>query len=144
MLLHLKEKYMTINVKTIALANLSIQILLFILACAAAYLAKKSDFGRHCTFMKVLVSIQIITIAIVMLPSMLGYLGNENPGKFFNIEMLVHHTLGLAVVALWIYINLSFGKAWMPRNLRAVMRSAFTLWVLSLLFGLHMYIRIWI
>ncbi len=70
MLPHLKEKNMTIDVKTIATANLAIQILLFILA--------------------------------------------------------------------------SFGKAWMPQNLRAVMRSAFALWILSLLFGLHMYIRIWI
>jgi putative membrane protein len=135
---------MTIDVKTLPMVNLAIQILLFILASAAVYLAKKSEFDRHCTFMRVLVPVQIIAIAVVMFPSMLGYLENENPVPFFNIEMLVHHTLGLAVIALWIYIILAFGKAWMPRNLRAVMRSAFVLWMISLLFGLHMYIRIWI
>lgn len=134
---------MTINVKTIAMANLGIQILLFILASYAVYSAKKSEFGRHCSFMKVLVPVQITAITVVMLPSMLGYLGNENPGILFNIEMLVHHTLGLAVVTLFIYIILAFGKSWMPRNFRAVMRSAFVLWIISLLFGLHMYIRIW-
>ena len=134
---------MTINVKTIAMANLALQILLFILASCAVYFAKKSEFVRHCNFMRVLVPVQIIAIAVVMLPSMLGYLKNENQIPFFNIEMLLHHTLGLAVLALWIYINLVFGKPWMPRNLRAFMRSALVLWIISLLFGLHMYIRIW-
>lgn len=132
---------MAIDVKTLALANLAVQILLVIMVSGAAYLAKKKrELMRHCSFMRVLVPVQIIAIATVMLPSMLGYLTNPPP---FSTEMLVHHTLGLSVVALWIYINLSFGKAWMPRNLRAFMRLAFTLWMLALLLGLHMYIQIY-
>jgi len=135
---------MPIDVKTLALANLAVQILLVIMVSRAAYLAKKRKLGRHCTFMRVLVPVQIIAIAAVMLPSMLGYIENETPGILFNIEMLIHHTLGLSVIALWLYINLSFGKAWMPRNLRTFMRTAFVLWMLALLLGLHMYVRIYL
>src|SRR3990170_2354385 len=98
---------MAIDVKTLALANLAVQILLVIMVSRAAYLAKKRKLGRHCTFMRVLVPVQIIAIAAVMLPSMLGYI--ENPPPFYT-EMLIHHTLGLSVIALWLYINLSFGK----------------------------------
>ena len=132
---------MAIDVKTLALANLAVQILLVIMVSRAAYLAKKRKLGRHCTFMRVLVPVQIIAIAAVMLPSMLGYI--ENPPPFYT-EMLIHHTLGLSVIALWLYINLSFGKAWMPRNLRTFMRTAFVLWMLALLLGLHMYVRIYL
>ncbi len=76
-----------------------------------------------------------------MLPSMLGYLSHPPP---FAIEILVHHALGILVVVLWIYINLSFGKPWMPRNLALFMRSAFALWILALLIGLHMYLMIYV
>ena len=132
---------MAFDVKTLALANLAVQILLVIMVSRAAYLAKKRKLGRHCTFMRVLVPVQIIAIAAVMLPSMLGYI--ENPPPFYT-EMLIHHTLGLSVIALWLYINLSFGKPWMPRNLRTFMRTAFVLWMLALLLGLHMYVRIYL
>ena len=134
---------MLIDIKTVATANVVIQILLFILASGAAYLAKNRDLRTHCTCMKVLLPVQMITVAVIMLPSMLGYLKYENPGTFFYSEMLAHHTLGLIVLVIWIYIILTFRTSWMPRNLRAVMRSAFVVWILSLFLGLHMYIRIW-
>jgi len=132
---------MVFDVKTLALANLAAQILLILMVLGAVYLAKKKrELMKHCSIMRVLVPVQIVAIATVMLPSMLGYLMNPPP---FSTEMIVHHSLGLAVVALWIYINLSFGKPWMPRNLALFMRSAFTLWMLALLLGLHMYLRIY-
>lgn len=135
-------KYMAIDVRTLALINLAIQILLIIIVLVAVYIAKKKkQLTRHCTFMKILVPVQIIAIATVMLPSMLGYLEHPPP---FTTEMLVHHALGILVVVLWIYINLSFGKSWMPRNLPLFMRSAFTLWILALLIGLHLYIMIYV
>ncbi|MCZ7393171.1 MAG: hypothetical protein ABOK23_09635 [Candidatus Methanoperedens sp.] len=132
---------MVIDPKTLATVNLVVQILLLIMVLGAEYLAKKRELMRHCKFMRILVPVQIIAIATVMLPSMLGYLANPPP---FSTEMLVHHALGLSVVVLWIYINLSFGKPWMPRNLALFMRSAFTLWILALLLGLHMYLLIYI
>ena len=88
---------MFFDVKTLALANLALQMLLVIMVSSASYLAKKRDLKRHCAFIRVLVIVQIIAIAVVMLPSMLGYIENP-PG--FNTEMLIHHTFGLAVIAL--------------------------------------------
>ncbi len=133
---------MTFDVKTLAFANLIVQILLFIMVSGAAYLAKKKELVKHCTIMKILVPVQIIAIVAVMLPSMLGYLTNLPP---FSIEMLVHHSLGLLAVALWLYINLAFGKVIrMPRNFALLMRSAFALWILAFFIGLHMYLQIWI
>ncbi len=95
---------MAIDVKTLATLNLVVQILLVIMVSGAVYLAKKRELGRHCAFMRALVPTQIIAIATVMLPSMLGFLKNPPP---FSTEM-----------------NLSFGKSWMPRNLALFMKSA--------------------
>ncbi len=132
---------MAIDVRTLALANLSIQILLIIMVSGAVYIAKKKgELTKHCTFMRVLVPVQIIAILTVMLPSLVGYFAHPPP---FTTEILVHHTLGILVVVLWIYINLSFGKPWQPRNLVLFMRSAFTFWILALLIGLHLYIMIY-
>lgn len=132
---------MAIDIRTLALANLALQILLIIMVSGAVYLAKKKrELMRHCTFMRVLVPVQIIAIITIMLPSLLGYLTHP---PSFSTEMLVHHALGILVVVLWIYINLSFGKPWQPRNLALFMRSAFTFWILALLIGLHMYLMIY-
>ncbi len=133
---------MVIDIRTLALANLTVQILLIIMVSGAVYLAKKKkELMRHCTFMRVLVPVQIIAIVTVMLPSMLGYLVHPPP---FITEILVHHALGILVVVLWIYINLSFGKPWQPKNLALFMRSAFTFWILALLIGLHLYLMIYV
>ncbi len=136
---------MALDVETLAVANLSVQVSLIIVVFIAAFMARKSDFKRHCTIMRVLLPLQIISIAGVMLPSLLGYLENEQPGIFFNIEMLIHHTLGLAVVALWVYVNLVLtGVMMMWGRLVVAMRLAFALWVLTFLIGLHLYLVIWV
>lgn len=134
---------MAIDVKTLATANLALQVLLVILLAWAAYLCRKKKLQKHCTIMRILVPVQIIAIIAVMLPSLLGYLKDEMPSTLFYSEMLAHHTTGIVVVALWIYINQVFGKPSMPRNFKAVMRLAFALWILAFLLGLHMYTLIY-
>ena len=136
---------MAIDVRILAITNLAIQLLLIIIVIVAAYLAKKRQLKIHCTIMMVAVPVQIIAIAGVMLPSMLGYVRYGQPGSFFNIEIWIHHILGLAVIALWIYMNLAFrrvikilGRLVMP------MRLAFVLWLLVLFMGLHLYVVIWV
>lgn len=136
---------MDLDIKTLAVANLSVQVSLIIVVFIAAFMARKSAFKKHCTIMRVLLPLQIISIVGVMLPSMLGYLENERPAVLFNIEMLIHHTLGLAVVALWVYVNLALRgviKTW--GRMVIAMRLAFALWVLTFLIGLHLYLVIWI
>jgi uncharacterized membrane protein YozB (DUF420 family) len=135
---------MVFDIKTQAMINLTIQVLLILMVSGAVFLVKKRNIGKHCVVMRVAVLLQIIAIAGVMLPSMLGYIENEQRGIFFNTEMLVHHTIGLTVIAIWIYINLAFaGVMRIKGRLVTAMRLAFASWILALIIGLHMYLSIW-
>ncbi len=136
---------MAIDVRILVIANLVIQLLLIIIVSVAAYLAKKRQLKNHCTIMMVALPVQIIAIAGVMLPSMLGYIRYGQLGSFFNIEMWIHHILGLVVIALWIYINLVIrGVIKIRGRLVIPMRLAFVLWLLVLVMGLHLYVVIWV
>jgi len=135
---------MVFDVKTQAMINLTVQVLLIMSVSGAVFLVKKRNLGKHCVVMRVAVLLQIIAIASVMLPSMLGYIENEQRSIFFNMEMLVHHTLGLIVIAIWIYINLVFAEVMRIRvRLETAMRLALASWILALIIGLHMYLLIW-
>ncbi len=134
-----------VDVRTIATVNLAVQLLLIIFVSVAAFLAKKKKLVSHCTAMRVTVLVQIIAVAGIMLPSMLGYIFNVHGNALFNIEILVHHTLGLAVIVLWVYINLVFlGKARTKLTLVIFMRTAFLLWIGSLFLGLHIYLQLYL
>ncbi|MGB8217479.1 MAG: hypothetical protein WCE94_09280 [Candidatus Methanoperedens sp.] len=135
---------MVFDVKTLALANLGIQIFLIAFVFQAVYSVKKGNPLKHCAMVRIAVPLQILAIITVMLPSLLGYIKIE-PFGIFNAELLIHHTLGLLVVVLWIYINLAFGNiVRMPGNLRMFMRTALSLWLLSLVLGLHIYTRLYV
>ena len=135
---------MVFDVKTQAMVNLTIQVLLIMAVSGAVFLARKRNLGKHCVIMRAAIPLQIIAVAVIMLPSMLGYIENEPRGIFFNIEMLVHHTLGLIVIAIWIYINLVFAGIMRIRGrLALAMRLALASWILALIIGLHMYFLIW-
>ncbi len=135
---------MVFDVKTLALANLGIQIFLIAFVLQAVYFVKKGNPLKHCSMVRIAVPLQILAIITVMLPSLLGYLTIE-PFGIFKAELLIHHTLGLLVVVFWIYINLAFGNIIrMPRNFRMFMRTALGLWLLALVLGLHIYTRLYV
>jgi hypothetical protein len=122
------------------IANLVVQIVLIITVFGAVYLARKKKLVRHCTVIRIAVPAQILAILLVMLPSMLGLIGDGPPLPFFYPEMLIHHSLGLAVVGLWVYINLGIERrVKMPRNRVAVMWLALGVWIASIVLGLSMY-----
>ena len=95
--------------------------------------------------MRVAIPVQIVAIAVVMLPSMLGYIQNEAPGLLFSLVIPVHHVLGLVVVTLWIYVNLAF-KGIIKTRWRLVipMRLAFGSWMITLILGLYIYLSLWV
>lgn len=135
---------MVFDVKTLALANLGIQIFLIAFVFCAVYFVKKGNPLKHCAMVRIAVPLQVLAIITVMLPSLLGYIINE-PFGIFNAELLIHHTLGLLVVVLWIYINLAFSNVIrMPGNFRMFMRTALGLWLLALVLGLHIYTRLYV
>ncbi len=135
---------MIFNVKTLATIDLVVQALLMVIVLVAVYLARRKQFIRHCNTIRAAVVVQLLAIFLIMLPSMLGYL--KFPGQAaFQIEMLVHHSLGALVILLWIYINLAFmGRVRVPGKLATFMRIALTIWVLVFLLGLYLYLQIYI
>ncbi|VVB90386.1 Uncharacterised protein [uncultured archaeon] len=135
---------MVFDARMLALANLIIKVLLIIVVSGAVYHAKKKNLGIHCTIVRSAVLVQIAAIAGVMLPSLLGYMKITNTGLIY-IEMLSHHTIGLAVIALWVYINLIYlGIVNTRIKIVTLMRLALLLWILGLLLGLRMYMQIYL
>jgi uncharacterized membrane protein YozB (DUF420 family) len=132
-------------VKVLSDINLGVQCLLIIVLAIAAYFSiKKKDFKTHCRILRIAVPLQILSIAVIMLPSLIGYLGHEPKGTVFNTVLLVHHTLGLVVIAAWIYANLVLLKKIKPFiPLRFVMRLAFASWVFVFLMGVYLYFSIY-
>jgi len=136
---------MVFNVKNLALINLSVQIFLILLLNYAAFLAKKKDLRKHCTIIRIASGIQIAAIVAVMWESMLGYLENDAEGILFNMELLIHHSMGILVILLWIYINLVFSRIIRSRgNLRNIMKLAYIAWTFTFILGLHIYIKIYL
>ncbi len=95
----------------------------------------------HCTVLRVAVPIQIVAILVVMLPSMLGFIENMPSLPFFYPVVLTHHSLGLVVVGLWVYINLDVERqAKIPSYRAAVMWLALGVWIVSFVLGLSIYL----
>lgn len=137
-----KMGYMILDIKTLALINFIIQLMLLILLFFAASLAVKRDFKRHCNILRVAVPIQFAAILIFMLPNFQGY-------KISNISIIdfvkiLHHLLGSLLIGMWIYLNLVYSRyiRWW-KNFRVMMRIAFVLWILTFLIGAYIYISLY-
>ena len=130
----------------IVIFNLIFQCMLLVTLLVAGYIAKfRRQLKIHCLILRVAILLQIVSILAIMLPAMLGYIHRGDRSELFNILMLVHHSLGLLMVAIWIYVNLvvqgitkGFGK------LPWAMRLAFFLWLVVLLMGVYLYLVTWV
>jgi hypothetical protein len=95
--------------------------------------------------MRIVVPLQVVAVALIMLPYFIAFLGGAPLGLLFNAELLVHHSLGLLTLALWAYINLIFLRVVRRRgNMKVMMRLAFLSWVLAFIIGLHVYFVLWV
>lgn len=136
---------MVFNIENLAFINLSIQFFLFLLLNYATFLAKKRDLHKHCTIIGISAGIQIAAIVAVMWEPMLGYIGNDAQDIPFKIELLLHHSLGILLILLWIYINLVYARFIRSRfNLRNIMKLAYIIWTFTFILGLHIYIKIYL
>jgi putative membrane protein len=135
---------MGIDERTLAHVNLILQAVLVLALLVAAYIAKvKRNFARHCLVLRITAPLQIVAVIFVMSASLARYLQVPNFG-FLQAELLIHHTLGVIVIALWVFVNLVFqGIVKFRGRLAILMRIAFTAWALSLAIGLHIYSVIW-
>lgn len=133
------------DVRILTQANFILQITLMGMLFFAIYLARKRKLTKHCTIMRIAVPVQIAAIAVVMLPSFLGYVTSGVPVTLFYIEMISHGVLGLAVLAIWIFVNLAqMGLIRVRRRLLTPMRIALGLWLVSFAIGAHMYFTLWL
>jgi putative membrane protein len=130
-------------VQVLASVNLVAQVLLMALVTLAVYFARKKKLIRHCNIVRVSVVIQLITIAVVMAPALIGYLDKqESPG--FNMQAIIHHSLGLIVVLVWIYVNLAVArKIKRPARLLGIMRTAYVLWFITFVWGIALYVQVY-
>ncbi|MBI4285490.1 MAG: hypothetical protein HY670_06275 [Chloroflexi bacterium] len=129
------------DVRMLATVNLVVQALLLVTVIVAIVLAKKRQLVRHCNVVRAAIGLQILLIAVIMTPAMLGYIASAAP---FNLEVFIHHSLGVIVVLMWIYFNLVVtGVVKMRHRLVWPMRTAFLLWVIAFFLGLRLYLMIY-
>ncbi|MGA3199183.1 MAG: DUF420 domain-containing protein [Halobacteriota archaeon] len=135
---------MAIDIRTLATANLVVQLVLIALILGAVYLARRGRVKRHCTIVRGAVVVQIIAILVVMLPSLLGYVANIPPIPFLYPELLVHHILGLVLIAIFIYVNLEVGHVIRPVVKRKdAMRTALGVWLVAFALGIIIYLTVY-
>jgi hypothetical protein len=135
---------MAIDIRTLATANLVVQLVLIALVLAAVYFARRGKVIRHCTIVRGTVVVQIITIFAIMLPSLLGYVENVPPIPFLYPELLIHHILGLVLIAIFIYVNLEVGRVIRPVVKRKnAMRTALGVRLIAIALGINIYLTVY-
>ena len=135
---------MPLDYQTLVASNLILQLILAVALGFAVFLAKKKNYQKHCFVLRLAVTVQIMIILVLMSPAMGPILAPGRPNGLFQVEVLLHHGLGLAVVLLWIYINLVYlGRLKARLALRWVMQAAAGLWVASLILGFHIYLKLY-
>ena len=126
-----------------ALVNLIVQIVLTVGVIVAFYLARKHKLRWHCRVMRSVIAIEILSIIRAMTWPLVDFVREPPPLRLLTTEAIVHHSLGLLVIFLFIYVNLVFegviNTGW---GLKPIMRVAAVLWALTLILGIHLYVRI--
>jgi uncharacterized membrane protein YozB (DUF420 family) len=136
---------MAIDIRTLATANLVVQLVLIALVLGAVYSARRGRVIRHCTIVRGTVVVQIITILAIMLPSLLGYVENVPPIPFLYPELLIHHILGLVLIAIFVYANLEVGRVIRPVVRRKnAMRTALGVWLIAIALGINIYLTVYV
>jgi len=129
--------------------TLVIQILFFIVLCAGVAVQLAANRGKpdlykwHDRLQAPVVVLNLLFIIFVMLPAFGAVAGNlSNFGSTSTWVPFIHGLLGLAAQGVAIYCLLAGFKI-LPRKigvLRYWMWTAFTLWAITLLFGIAVYL----
>ncbi|MGV8175394.1 MAG: hypothetical protein ACP5OU_06795 [Methanothrix sp.] len=131
---------MPLDYETIVAINLAMQIVVTAALSYALILARKREFKRHCSVMRLAGTGQILAIAALMSPAMGDLLEPGAGSDLFAAEVYAHHALGLAAMLLWIYINLPDIRHLKARlSQKSAMRAAAGLWAASIAIGFHIY-----
>jgi uncharacterized membrane protein YozB (DUF420 family) len=135
---------MAIDIRILATTNLAVQLALIGFVFGAVYLARRGRVVQHCTVVRGAVIVQIIAILAIMLPSLLGYVESVPPIPFLYPELLIHHILGLVLIAIFIYVNLEVARVIRPVVKRKnAMRTALGVWLITLALGISIYFTVY-
>lgn len=127
-----------------ALGNLILQVVLVLGVAVAFCLARRRKLRRHCLLMRVLIGVEVASIIVSMTRPMLDYVRQPPPLRLLTTETIVHHSLGLLVILMFIYVNLVFEHTIKTRwGFKNIMRIAAVLWVVTLVLGIHLYVRLY-
>jgi uncharacterized membrane protein YozB (DUF420 family) len=136
---------MPFDQRLLATISILIQILLVVAVIVAAYFAVKKQLGKHCKIMKIAIAAQVLAILTFMLLPTINYIQYAKSASLFTAEILIHHLLGLVVIALTIVIYLISTNVMKFRHRQKfIMMLSFSLWLLTFAIGLHLYATIWL
>jgi uncharacterized membrane protein YozB (DUF420 family) len=114
-----------------------------------ASLARKGRFRQHAWCQSALVLLNLVVVAVMMIPSFRDHVLPRVPaklGKAYYALATAHGALGTVTELAGLYILLSAGTRVLPEKLRitkykAWMRSVLVLWWVVLLLGMATYTR---
>ncbi len=127
----------------VALANFIIQVVLMgVVAFSSYWSFRRKKLKFHCKLMRYTVGVLIVTIAVTMVPQLIGFIGVMGVKfSWFYAETLLHHTLGLAIIGIFVYSNLVMLRIIKTkRRQRTIMRVVTGLWAAVFIMGVHMYV----
>jgi len=114
-----------------------------------AWLARKRRFKWHALCQSSIILLNLIVIAVIMLPAFNEHVLPKLPTKLsktYYLLSLTHATLGTFSEAVGLYIVVAAGTNLLParfrlNNYRLWMRGALALWWTTLLLGIATYAR---
>lgn len=127
--------------------NLAVQLVLLAGLLVGFFLARAKRFEQHGHVQTAMVLLNLIPIALAMIPSFYGYVvkGGSTTGPVAQL-MIAHGVLGLLVEVFAIYLILRMRtrlipERWRIKNIKPTMRITLALWALLVALGVGTYIE---
>jgi uncharacterized membrane protein YozB (DUF420 family) len=137
-----------VGTRTASDLNLIAQVLILAGLYYGYSLARSKRIAQHANVQTAMVFLNLVLIAIVMTPSLIGYVDYINAGGTVNDRvkqlLALHGVLGTIVEVYAIYLIVRMRTAWIPERLRVrnftlAMRATLAAWTMVFLLGVWIY-----
>jgi uncharacterized membrane protein YozB (DUF420 family) len=132
--------YLGFDIGTVALANLTLQTIVYFILILGYAIARKKRFQKHKKIMAAATLLNFISLFVVMLPVFYSFVyGISLPTiNSTNTLVIVHHSIGLITLALASVVILK--SCSLIKNTKLLMLTIFTLWSITYLLGVVIYL----
>ena len=132
--------YLGFDIGTVALANLTLQTIAYLILILGFVIAKKKRFQKHKKVMAAATLLNFISLFVVMLPVFYSLVyGISLPAiSTTNTIVIIHHSIGLITLALASVVILK--SCALIKNTKLLMLTIFTLWSITYLLGVAIYL----